>query len=126
MGAQRAVAWRRTTIAGLVAGAVGIGLLWASGMVAFPFYPPPGMLILAAGALFVALAPWRWAPAVGAALGLFVIVGFLLSSGTANLLGALGPVVSLGSAVQVIGVVAAAIGGVMATVSAYRSHHLDV
>src|SRR6266516_5110693 len=47
---------RAATVAGLVAGALGIGILWASG-VEFPFYPPPGMIILVAGALFVGLAP---------------------------------------------------------------------
>jgi hypothetical protein len=35
-----------------------------------PFSPPPGLLILAAGALFVALARMSWAPAVGSAVQL--------------------------------------------------------
>ncbi len=49
---------------------------------------PPGIVILLGGALLVGLARWRWAPAVGAFLGLFIIVGFLLSpSGVPNLLG---------------------------------------
>ena len=47
--------------------------------VEFPVYPPPGIIILLAGAGFVALARWPWAPAVGALLGLFVTVGFLIS-----------------------------------------------
>ena len=51
---------RILTIAGLTAGAVGIAILWAAG-VEFPFYPPPGILILGFGAVFVTLAPWRWA-----------------------------------------------------------------
>ena len=46
----------------------------------FPFDPPPGLLILVAGAIFVAVTPWRWSPTVGAGLGLFVIIGFLVSS----------------------------------------------
>jgi hypothetical protein len=106
------------TIAGLVAGAIGIGLLWASGMVQFPFYPPPGIPILTAGALFVAFAPWRWAPLVGTALGLFIVVGFFASTGVSNLVGTLGPVVSVGSAIQLIGVIVAAVAGVVATVRA--------
>ena len=106
------------TIAGLVAGAIGIGLLWASGMVQFPIYPPPGILILTAGALFVAFAPWRWVPLVGTALGLFIVVGFFASTGVSNLTGALGPVVSVGSAIQLIGVIVAAVAGVVATVRA--------
>lgn len=105
---------RMATVTGLAIGAIGIGLLWASGMVDFPFYPPPGILILVAGLLFVAFAPWRWAPVVGVAIGVFLIVGFFASTGVANLTGALGAVVSVGSAVQMIGVVIAVVAGSLA------------
>jgi hypothetical protein len=46
------------TVAGLVVGADGIAILWASG-VEFPVAIPPGLVILLVGALFVGLAPWR-------------------------------------------------------------------
>jgi hypothetical protein len=51
---------RAATVAGLVAGAVGIGILWQSG-VEFPFTAilPPGIWILLAMAAVVAFAPWR-------------------------------------------------------------------
>jgi len=105
---------RLLTVVGLVVGAVGIGILWASGIV-FPFYPPPGILILTAGVLFVVLAPWRWAPIVGTLLGLFVIVGFLVSpTGIDNLTGESGASVSIGSVIQLLGVVTAAVSGVLA------------
>lgn len=114
-------AQRMATVAGLGIGAIGIGLLWASGMIDFPFYPPPGILILTAGLLFVAFAPWRWAPAVGVALGVSMIVGFFASTGVANLTGALGAMVSVGSAVQMIGVVIAVLAGGLALAQAYRA-----
>jgi hypothetical protein len=102
------------TIAGLVVGAVGIAILWASG-VAFPFVIPPGIVVLLAGALFVALARLPWAPAVGAALGLFVFVGFLISpTGRPNLLGEAGTSVAIGQAIQLIGVLTALVAGVIA------------
>ena len=56
MRAQRS--WsgpRAATVAGLAVGASGIAILWASG-VEFPIYPAPGIVILLAGAIFVALA----------------------------------------------------------------------
>jgi hypothetical protein len=56
------------TVAGLVTGAVGIGVLWASG-VEFPFAIPPAIVILLATAVLVALASRRWVPAVGAFVG---------------------------------------------------------
>jgi hypothetical protein len=110
---------RGVTIVGLVAGAVGIVLLWVGG-VAFPFYPPPGVLILAAGAVFVALAPWAWVPAVGALVGVFMIVGFVASSlrsgaGTGYLMGDAGVAGSVGTVVQMVGVVTALVAGVLAT-----------
>ena len=67
MKAQRSLSGpRAVTVVALVVGAVGIAILWAAG-VRFPIYPPPGIIILLAGAIFVSLAPWPWAPAAGGA-----------------------------------------------------------
>jgi hypothetical protein len=105
---------RAVTVLGLVVGAVGVGILWASG-VEFPIYPPPGIVILLAGAVLVGLASWRWAPGVGAFLGLFVFVGFLISpTGRSNLLGEAGAGAAIGQAIQVLGVLTALIAGVIA------------
>jgi hypothetical protein len=109
------------TIVGLLVGAIGISILWASG-VEFPVYPPPGIIILLAGALFVGLGRWLWAPGVGALLGLFVTVGFLISpTGLSNLADDAGTSVAIGQGTQVIGVVAALIAGVIATRANYRN-----
>ena len=124
---------RAVTVAGLVAGGAGIAILWASG-VEFPFAIPPGLVILLAGALFVGLAPWRWATGVGAFLGLFVTCGFLISGGVPNFLGADGSTLfgtpnpvgrdTLGTVVgtwsQMLGVLTALIAGVVATRNNYR------
>jgi hypothetical protein len=121
MNAQRP--WSRprmATVTGLVVGALGIAILWVSG-VEFPIYPPPGIVILLAGVLFVGLAPWRWAPGVGAFLGLFVTVGFLISpTGLTNLFGRDGTSVAIGTWIQMIGVLTALIAGVIATRANYR------
>jgi hypothetical protein len=132
--AQRALSGERAvTVAGLVAGAAGIAVLWASG-VEFPVAIPPGLVILLAGALFVGVAPWRWATGVGAFMGLFVTCGFLISGGIPNLVGADGstffgtpnPVdrdtlgTVIGTWVQTIGALTALIAGVIATRNNYR------
>jgi len=107
-------------VLGLVVGAVGIAILWASG-VEFPLAIPPGLVILLTGSLFVALASWPWAPAVGAFLGLFVTVGFLISpTGLTNLFGQEGASVAIGQGIQLTGVLTALIAGVMATRGNYR------
>jgi hypothetical protein len=107
------------TIAGLLVGALGISILWATGQ-EFPFYPPPGIVILLAGALFVGLTSWRWTPAVGAFLGFFVTVGFLVEGvlrgiGFDNLTGDAGTGRALGQGIQLVGVVTALVAGVIAT-----------
>jgi hypothetical protein len=116
---------RGLTVWGLAAGAIGIAMLWASG-VAFPFYPPPGLLILAAGAVFVALGRWPWAPGVGVFLGLFIIVGFVASSvvsgeGIGNLTGDAGVGGTLGTVIQLVGVVVAMVAGAIATQRSYQT-----
>lgn len=118
-GQSRLSGPRAGTVVGLVAGAVGIAILWASG-VEFPVYPPPGIVILLAGAIFVGLAWWPWAPGVGAFLGLFVTVGFVVSGGPPNLVGRDGTSVAIGTWIQMIGVLTALIAGVIATRANYR------
>ena len=106
---------RAITAAGLLVGAGGIAILWAAGQ-DFPFYPPPGIVILVVGALFVALTSWRWTPAVGAGLGLFVAAGFVASGlgggdGFDNITGAEGAARAVGQMIQLVGVVAALVAG---------------
>ena len=107
---------RTVLVAGLLVGAVGIAILWAAG-VRFPVAVPPGMVILLVGAAVVAGFRKRWADAVGAVLGLFVVAGFLLSGvngeGFENLLGGHGAMVALGQVVQLVGVVTAAVSGAL-------------
>jgi hypothetical protein len=121
MNAQRSLTRSRAvTVVGLLVGVLGIAILWASG-VEFPIYPPPGIVLLLASAVFVGLAPWRWAPGVGALLGLFVFVGFLISpTGLSNLFGEAGTSVATGQGIQVVGVLTAMIAGVAATRANYR------
>ncbi|GAB3842510.1 hypothetical protein ACFPIJ_42685 [Dactylosporangium cerinum] len=98
---------RAVTVGGLIIGAAGIAVLWAAG-VEFPVAVPPGIVILLAGAVFVSVARWRWAPAVGVFLGLFVAVGWAISpTGWPNLTGQHGASVAAGQAIQLAGVLIA-------------------
>jgi cyanate permease len=106
---------RAVTVAGLLAGALGISLLWASGRIEWPVYPPPGIVNLLLGALLVALTRWRWAPAVGAVMGSILIVGFLLSGGPPNLVGHKGTTVAVGNWIMIAAGCTAMIAGVIAT-----------
>src|SRR5215470_2619498 len=67
---------RLATVLGLAVGATGCAILWVAGAVPFPV--PPGMVIMAAGALFVGWVPWRWAPAGNTLLGLLFAGGVLI------------------------------------------------
>ena len=107
---------RAVLVGGLLVGALGIAILWAAG-VDFPVAVPPGLVILLVGAAVVLGFRTRWADAVGGFLGLFVIVGFVLSGingeGFDNLLGDNGADVALGQVVQLVGVLVAAVSGAM-------------
>jgi hypothetical protein len=107
---------RTVLVGGLLVGALGIAILWAAG-VDFPVAVPPGLVILVAGAAVVVGFRTRWADAVGAFLGLFVLVGFVLSGingeGFDNLLGDNGADVAFGQVVQQVGVLVAAVSGAL-------------
>ncbi len=107
------------TLAGLVMGAVGIAILWASG-VEFPVVVPPGLVLLLVAVAIVGLARWRWAPAIGAFMGLFVTVGFLISpTGIPNFVGDHGLSVAIGTWIQMTGVLTALVAGTIATARNY-------
>jgi hypothetical protein len=111
---------RVVTVGGLLLGAVGIGVLWAAG-VEFPVAVPPGIVILVTGAVIVSLARWRWAPAIGVVLGLFVAVGWAISpTGWPNLTGENGASIATGQAIQLIGVLTAVVAG-MVTIRRLRA-----
>jgi hypothetical protein len=107
---------RTVLVVALLVGALGIAILWAAG-VDFPIAVPPGLVILLVGAAVVAAFRRRWADALGGLLGLFVVVGFLLSGingdGFDNLLGRHGAAVALGQVVQLVGVVTATMTGAL-------------
>ena len=107
---------RIVLVGGLLVGAMGIAILWAAG-VDFPVAVPPGLVILAVGATVVGGFRTRWADGVGGFLGLFVLVGFVLSGingeGFDNLLGDNGADVALGQVVQLVGVLVAAVSGAL-------------
>jgi len=126
MNVKTSWSWPRAApVVGLLVGALGISILWWSG-IAFPIYPPPGIIILLAGTLFVGLAPWQWAPGIGAFLGLFVIVGFLISpTGIPYLLGQHGPAVQIGTLIEITGVLTALIAGLIGTQANYRTSRTD-
>ena len=121
MNAQRSLSGlRAVTVLGLVVGAVGIAILWAAG-VKFPIYPPPGIIILLAGAVFVSLAPWPWAPAVRAFLGAVRHRWLPGERGPPNLVGREGTSVAIGTWIQMLGVLTALVAGVMATRATYQN-----
>lgn len=103
---------RITAAAGLLA-AAGILIPILAG-IDFPTIPP-GMIITLAGAGLVALVPWRWTPAPGTVIGLFLIAGLVLSGSSARLLETSPIVAFAGLWVQLLGLLAAAVFGVIAT-----------
>ena len=109
----------KLTVAALLVAAAGFLIQIVSG-VEVPTVPP-GLVILLAAAAMVALLPWRWMPIVGTAVGLFLFVGFFASGAVGNLLNLSRLGVFIGSWIQFLAVIAAALAGIVATVQNYRS-----
>lgn len=113
---------RRTVLAGgLLLAAVGLVVMILTGVPGFPLVPP-GPIILVGAALVVALVPWRWAPVVGLAAALFLIVGAIVSGtiddrfAAPELIGQL-----LGTVINLAGLAVAVVAGVLAVAAAVRS-----
>ncbi len=116
---QSPSAARTATIVGLIVGAVGILILRLAG-VAMPVVPP-GLVMLVVAAVFVAVAPWRWAPVVAIVAGLAEVAGFFASGSADGLfeIGSLG--VLAGTWVRLAGILTAVVAGVLATRIARRT-----
>lgn len=109
------------TIAGLAVVAVGIVVQIASG-VEYPLVPP-GAVIAVVVAGFVALAHrWWWPPLVATAYAAFLTFGSIVTPGVADRLGNPADVGQfLGTAIQMVGVLATLVAGVVAAFQSRRS-----
>jgi hypothetical protein len=73
------------------------------------------MVFLMIAALFVASAPWRWAPVVAALFGAVFTAGFFATpAGLANLFGGGGAEVAVAQGAQLLGELTALVAGVAA------------
>jgi hypothetical protein len=82
---------------------------------------PPGLVIMLVAAGLVAFLPWRWMPVVGAAVGLFLLVGFFASGAVGSLLEPSQLGVFVGAWVQFLAVIVAVVAGIAATIQNYRT-----
>jgi len=105
---------RNLTAVALVVAAAGIVTQIVAG-IDFPTIPP-GLIILLSAAAIVAFVPWRWAPLVGAAVALSQVIG-LFAADQAERLNDASPLGgTVGLWIQVVGVSAALVAGIIATI----------
>ena len=109
----------KLTVAALLVAAAGFVLQIVSGVDVQTV--PPGLVIMLVVAGLVAFVPWRWIPAVGAAVGLFLLVGFFASGAVGSLLDPSQLGVFIGAWVQFLAVTVAVVAGIIAAVQNYRS-----
>lgn len=107
------------TVAALLVAAAGFVIQIISG-VDVPTVPP-GLVILLVAAALVAFGPWRWLPIVGAAVGLFLLVGFFASGAVGSLLEPTQWGVFIGAWVQFLAVIFAVVAGIVAVVQNYQT-----
>lgn len=104
-------------LTGLVTAAVGILVLFIVGVVTAPV--PVGTIVLLAAAAVVAFVPRRWAPAVGLAVTLSLILGFVLDETASRLADSAGAGELVGSLALALGLFMAAVGGVVSSIRGY-------
>jgi hypothetical protein len=107
----------KVTVAALLVAAFGFAIQIFSG-VEVPTVPL-GLVILLVAATLVALSPWRWAPAIGIVVGLFVFVGFFASGALSNLFDPSRFGVLVGAWIQFLAVIAVIVAGGVATTRNY-------
>ncbi len=107
----------KVTVAALLVAAFGFAIQIFSG-VEVPTVPL-GLVILLVAAGLVALSPWRWAPAIGIVVGLFVFVGFFASGAVSNLFDPSWFGVLVGAWIQFLAVIAVIVAGGVATTRNY-------
>ena len=104
----------RLTVAALLVAAAGLVIQIVSGVDVPPI--PPGLVIMVLAAALVAFSPWRWIPVVGAAVGLFLLIGFFASGAVGSLLDPSRLGVFIGAWVQFLAVIVAVGAGIVAVV----------
>ncbi len=107
----------KVTVAALLVAAFGFAIQIFSG-VEVPTVPL-GLVILLVAAGLVALSPWRWVPAIGIVVGLFVFVGFFASGAVSNLFDPSRFGVLVGAWIQFLAVIAVIVAGGVATTRNY-------
>lgn len=109
----------KLTVAALLVAAAGVVIQIVSG-VDYPTIPPVFFILLIPAGL-IAFGRWWWTPAIAVLAGLFLTVGLFLSGASVRLFDLSQFGGSIGLWVQMLGVVAAAVAGIISTIQDYRS-----
>ncbi len=107
----------KLTVAGLITAAGGIVIQIISG-VDFPTIPP-GLFILLIPAALIAFGRWKWTLVLGAVAGLWLFIGLFLSGQGSRLLDS-SQIGFNGLWVQMLGVIVAAVAGIIASLQNYQ------
>ncbi|MBO0840527.1 MAG: hypothetical protein J2O49_06895 [Sciscionella sp.] len=110
---------RRLMVAAMVLALAGMILQIATGVP----YPkvPPGPIMVGVGAALILFVRWRWMPALGVLISVFLTIGAVASGASVRMLaapGSFGPF--LGTLAQLVGELVAIVAGVAALVIAAR------
>jgi len=110
----------KANVAGLVVGAAGIAILFAS--IDFPVPVPVGTILLLLVAALVGLGRWRWTPIVGVLMPLSIFIGGFVSPGLFDRLTQPGEAGAfVGTWVQMPALLVAIVAGLVATWESYRA-----
>ncbi|WP_069167843.1 hypothetical protein [Nocardia altamirensis] len=110
----------KMALAGLAIGILGLLIQWIADPPKFGIFPPGILVIAVCGALVAFGARWWWTPIFATAIGIWIVIGgFLSGQLTENLAsGDLGTII--GNIVMCLGLLLAAVTGVLAMIEGRR------
>jgi hypothetical protein len=114
------------SFAGLLTGIAGLVIQWIANPARFGGFPPGIAFIAGAGLLALATSRWWWHPVFGVLISLWIVVGGAMADQMQpNLVSSnLGTVA--GTVVMALGLIVAAIAGVVSMITARRSRKPSV
>ena len=112
--------YTKSTLVGLATGVVGLIIQWIAVPSKFPAFPPGIVVLVVCGVLVAVGIRWWWTPIFAVLMAIWIIVGGIIGQELVDNLssGQLGTIT--GNVVMCLGLVTAAISGILAMIAGHR------
>ncbi|MFG1795908.1 hypothetical protein [Nocardia sp. NPDC049149] len=117
---QTAPTYTKVALSGLAIGILGLLIQWIADPPKFGIFPPGILVIAVCGALVAFGTRWWWTPIFATAIGIWIVIGGFLSDQLTENLASGDPGTVTGNVVMCVGLLLAAVTGVLAMIEGRR------